>query len=100
LAYSYPGNVRELENLLERAVTLCSGGRIGQRDLSLRSTPQPDIDDSPRGATGLSTQIESVERQAIMEALEKSRYNKTAAAKRLGLTFRQLRYRIKKLGIE
>lgn len=100
LAYSYPGNVRELENLLERAVTLCSGGRIRQRDLSLRSTPQPDIDDSPRGATGLSTQIESVERQAIMEALEKSRYNKTAAAKRLGLTFRQLRYRIKKLGIE
>src|SRR5690606_19259027 len=100
LNYSYPGNVRELENLLERAVTLCSDGKIRERDLSLRSSPGQDDERSPVGATDLGNQIESVQRQAIVEALERARYNKTAAAKLLGLTFRQLRYRIKKLGIE
>ena len=100
LNYAYPGNVRELENLLERAVTLCSDGKIRERDLSLRSSPGQDDERSPLGATDLGNQIESVQRQAIVEALERARYNKTAAAKLLGLTFRQLRYRIKKLGIE
>ncbi|HEX5764416.1 MAG TPA: sigma-54 dependent transcriptional regulator [Woeseiaceae bacterium] len=100
LNYSYPGNVRELENLLERAVTLCSDGRIRESDLSLRRSSAPDSDHPPVGATNLGNQIESVQRQAIVEALERARYNKTAAAKLLGLTFRQLRYRIKKLGIE
>jgi len=100
LNYPYPGNVRELENLLERAVTLCSDGKIRERDLSLRNSSTAENDDSPSGPTDLSNQIESVQRQAIVEALEKARYNKTAAAKLLGLTFRQLRYRIKKLGIE
>jgi len=100
LNYSYPGNVRELENLLERAVTLCSGGKIRERDLSLRTPSAREDDDSPAGATDLGNQIESVQRNAIEEALKKARYNKTAAAKLLGLTFRQLRYRIKKLGIE
>jgi two-component system response regulator PilR (NtrC family) len=100
LSYSYPGNVRELENLLERAVTLCSGGKIRERDLSLRSSSATDNGHSPAGMTDLGNQIESVQRQAIVEALEKARYNKTAAARLLGLTFRQLRYRIKKLGIE
>jgi len=100
LNYSYPGNVRELENLLERAVTLCSGGKIRETDLSLRSPASKDDGHTPAGATDLGNQIESVQRQAIVEALEKARYNKTAAAKLLGLTFRQLRYRIKKLGIE
>jgi two-component system response regulator PilR (NtrC family) len=100
LTYSYPGNVRELENMLERAVTLCSGGKIRERDLSLRTPSTRENDDSPAGATDLGNQIESVQRQAIVEALQKARYNKTAAARLLGLTFRQLRYRIKKLGIE
>jgi two-component system response regulator PilR (NtrC family) len=100
LNYSYPGNVRELENLLERAVTLCSGGKIRERDLSLRRSAAGDDGPLPDGPTDLGNQIESVQRQAIVEALEKARYNKTAAAKLLGLTFRQLRYRIKKLGIE
>jgi two-component system response regulator PilR (NtrC family) len=100
LTYSYPGNVRELENMLERAVTLCSGGKIRERDLSLRTPSTRENDDSPAGATDLGNQIESVQRQAIIEALQKARYNKTAAARLLGLTFRQLRYRIKKLGIE
>jgi two-component system response regulator PilR (NtrC family) len=100
LTYSYPGNVRELENMLERAVTLCSGGKIRERDLSLRTPSTPENGDSASGATDLGNQIESVQRQAIVEALQKARYNKTAAARLLGLTFRQLRYRIKKLGIE
>ncbi|MGH8166355.1 MAG: sigma-54 interaction domain-containing protein, partial [Woeseiaceae bacterium] len=101
LDYHYPGNVRELENLLERAVTLCVAGKIRERDLNLRS-PTATEDDrfEVGGTTHLGSQIESVQRQAIVEALERSRYNKTAAAKLLGLTFRQLRYRIKKLGIE
>jgi two-component system response regulator PilR (NtrC family) len=99
LGYNFPGNVRELENMLERAVTLCSGGTISAGDLHMR-------DASDTGtvravvAGRLGDQVEDVQRQAIVEALEKTRYNKTAAAKLLGLSFRQLRYRIKKLGIE
>lgn len=98
--YSFPGNVRELENVLERAVTLCSSGKIRDADLNLR--PAAATEDSPVAftATDLGNQVEDVQRQAIMEALEKTRFNKTAAAKLLGLSFRQLRYRIKKLGIE
>ena len=99
LAYDFPGNVRELENLLERAVTLCPTGPIGEADLSLQPSQHEPAVPAPR-ATDLGGQIEDVERQAIIEALEKTRYNKTAAAKLLGLSFRQLRYRIKKLGID
>jgi two-component system response regulator PilR (NtrC family) len=101
LDYAFPGNVRELENLLERAVTLCSSGVISVGDLNLR-TSSPSEGDSPKDftSTDLGNQVEDVQRQAIMDALEKTRHNKTAAAKLLGLSFRQLRYRIKKLGIE
>jgi len=98
--YSFPGNVRELENMLERAVTLCSSGTIYETDLNLRAATSTE--DSPANftSTDLDNQVEDVQRQAIVEALEKTRYNKTAAARILGLSFRQLRYRIKKLGIE
>ncbi len=97
--YPFPGNVRELENMLERAVTLCTSGRIGEGDLNLR--PASDDTSPPLPATGnLGSQVEDVQRQAIVQALEKTRYNKTAAAKLLGLSLRQLRYRIDKLGIE
>lgn len=98
--YPFPGNVRELENLLERAVTLSTSGRIRESDLSLQTARTGTAAPSPVGPTALGDQIEDVQRQAIIEALEKTRYNKTAAAKLLGLSFRQLRYRIKKLGIE
>jgi len=98
LEHPFPGNVRELENMLERAVTLCPAGSIGAADLSIRGEDRPP---RPSAAvTDLSDQIVDVQKQAILEALEQTRYNKTQAAKRLGLTFRQLRYRIKKLGIE
>ena len=99
LRYPFPGNVRELQNMLERAVTLSGGGIIAEHDLAFRQT---DAVPSVSGTSGqdLGNQIDEVQRQAIVDALEKTRYNKTAAAELLGLSFRQLRYRIKKLGIE
>ena len=102
--YSYPGNVRELENVLERALTLCLGGLITAEHIKLRATarPQPSaaahLGHTAPGALG--DHLEDIERSAIVQALEKTRYNKTAAAKLLGMSFRALRYRIKKLGIE
>ena len=99
LRYAFPGNVRELENMLERAVTLCTGGAIAADDLHMRRTGDAS-GTQPALAGKLGEQVEDVQRQAIVEALEKTRYNKTAAAELLGLSFRQLRYRIKKLGIE
>jgi two-component system response regulator PilR (NtrC family) len=103
LSYSYPGNVRELENILERAVTLCSGPRIEPGDIQLRQVTGgidlPEVVDE-MAADGLEGQLEHIEREAIIKALEQARYNKTKAAELLGMSFRQLRYRVKKLGIE
>ena len=99
-AYHFPGNVRELENMLERAVTLCASGTISDSDLAVRIGSLPETGSATATTTGLGDQVEDVQRQAIVEALQQTRYNKTVAAKLLGLTFRQLRYRIKKLGIE
>ena len=104
-AYPFPGNVRELENVLERALTLCMDGRITAEHIKLRSAarpspsdPQPPVVEEGGGALG--DKLEDMERDAIIKALEKTRYNKTAAAKLLGMSFRALRYRVKKLGIE
>jgi two-component system response regulator PilR (NtrC family) len=101
--YHYPGNVRELENILERAATLCSNGLIEPADLQLRPkavSPEIPLPNAvPRGEK-LGDALEDIERDAIVRALEQTRYNKTKAAQLLGMTFRSLRYRIKKLGIE
>jgi two-component system response regulator PilR (NtrC family) len=100
-SYGFPGNVRELENILERAITLTTTGEITAADIQLRS---PTVAAPP--TTGfaalppLGDHLEEIEREAIVKALEQTRYNKTAAAKVLGMSFRALRYRIKKLGIE
>jgi two-component system, NtrC family, response regulator PilR len=103
--YPFPGNVRELENVLERALTLSTGGMITPEHVRLRGAARPAALEQPvaplrDGSTALGSQLESIEREAIVKALEKTRYNKTAAAKLLGMSFRALRYRIKKLGIE
>ena len=102
MAYSYPGNVRELENILERAVTLCSDGRIKPEDIQLKRVAGFEMPEANEDLTaeGLEGQLEHIEREAIVKALEQTRYNKTKAAELLGMTFRQLRYRVKKLGIE
>ena len=123
--YDFPGNVRELENVLERAFTLCENATIEATDLHLGSSileetrpPQASsatgekIEDagSPPATTPLATVLapgqsleeflEEIERKLIVTALEATRWNKTAAAKELGITFRALRYRLKKLDLE
>lgn len=99
--YAFPGNVRELENILERAITLSISGEISAADIQLRPTPGAPLSNSITGSgEALGDHLEEIERDAILKALEQTRYNKTAAAKVLGMTFRALRYRIKKLGIE
>ncbi len=100
-SYAFPGNVRELENILERAITMCSSGQLSAADIQLRATPSaPPSAAAPAAPGGLGDHLEDIERDAIVKALEQVRYNKTAAAKVLGMSFRALRYRIKKLGIE
>jgi len=102
-AYGFPGNVRELENTLERALALCENQRITAADLNLAPT-LPAAGSGSDAATGskypLQDYLDQMERAAIHEALEQTRYNKTAAARVLGVTFRSLRYRLERLGIE
>jgi two-component system response regulator PilR (NtrC family) len=101
--YPFPGNVRELENILERAVALCEGDRIREDDLQLPSV-DPELSAAatplPEGDMSLESYMDEVEKKAIITALEKTRWNKTAAAKVLGITFRALRYRLKRLGLD
>jgi two-component system response regulator PilR (NtrC family) len=98
-AYSFPGNVRELENILERATALCNDDRIVLDDLQL--APATAVNDSVgRDGETLDDYLNRVEKQAILDALAKTAFNRTAAARLLGVTFRSLRYRIERLGIE
>jgi two-component system response regulator PilR (NtrC family) len=100
--YPFPGNVRELENILERGLSLAGDPQhITAEDLHL--TPVADETDAalPAGDKWpLQDYLDRVERSAINEALEKTRYNRTAAAKLLGITFRAMRYRMERLGIK
>lgn len=97
--YPFPGNVRELENILERATALCSGEVIEAADLHLE--PEEMCGESlGRGSETLDDYLGRLERQAILEALQKTDGNRTAAARLLGVTFRSMRYRLERLGIE
>ncbi len=106
--YDFPGNVRELENILERAMTMCDGTEITAEDLHLPDSDLRDPLDSADGtATSSLSESESleeylarVEESAIRDALDRTQQNKTAAAKLLGITFRALRYKLEKLGID
>lgn len=117
LHYNFPGNVRELENILQRAATLCENNTIQVSNLEFISAPNsiaeagpgPAIDsailDTDDGVEigddfSLEKHLESIEIGAIEKALEETRWNKTAAAKKLGMSFRSLRYRLKKLGLD
>jgi len=99
--YSFPGNVRELENIIERAVAMCSGGVIEEQDLLLVPVEHGRPDNVPLGSKyPLTDYLDEVERQALLEALQQTGFNRTAAARLLGLTFRTMRYRMERLGIK
>jgi two-component system response regulator PilR (NtrC family) len=105
--YSFPGNVRELENILERAFAMCEDDTISEEDLNLNDSsnasisPLPNISvaSRPEGVS-LEDYLMDIERNVVEQALEETRWNRTAAAKKLGITFRALRYRLKKLGLD
>ena len=123
--YHFPGNVRELANVLERAVALCENAIIMPDDLQLTLTvpteeqftkpvfdskhkssePEGPINKAsgpalPEDEESLDSYLENIEKSVIVDALEATRWNKTAAARKLGITFRALRYKLKKLGLE
>ncbi|MFZ5524862.1 MAG: sigma-54-dependent transcriptional regulator [Pseudomonadota bacterium] len=99
--YSFPGNVRELENIIERAVAMCTGSMIEVQDLLLVPVEHSQPDNASLGSKyPLTKYLDEVERQALLEALQQTGFNRTAAARMLGLTFRTMRYRMERLGIK
>jgi len=99
--YPFPGNVRELENILERSLALAGGSEISLADLHLAPLAERDTSPAPQETSkgALQENLDRVEKQAILDALQKTRFNRTAAAKLLGVTFRSLRYRMERLGL-
>jgi two-component system response regulator PilR (NtrC family) len=100
LDYPFPGNVRELENIIHRAIALCDGDTISADILQLPGVTNTSIKDKNHDDAALDSFLAQQEKEKILEALEQTHWNKTAAAKMLGLSFRALRYRLEKLGID
>jgi two-component system response regulator PilR (NtrC family) len=100
LGYGFPGNARELENVLERAIALSGSAEIQPDDLQLAPPAAVEEPRAPNAKWPLQEYLDRLEREAILEALDKTRFNRTAAAKLLGITFRALRYRMERLGIQ
>jgi two-component system response regulator PilR (NtrC family) len=100
--YDFPGNVRELENTLERSTALCEDNTIRVEDLGLagKMRKQPGETETDVSALGLEAYLAEAERKVIVQALENTRWNRTAAARALGISFRALRYRLEKLGLD
>ncbi len=100
--YDYPGNIRELENIVERAFTLCEGDTIRADDI-VAAPPLPDDGDSDSYQPGIDLPLDDhlaqIERQALEDAIRRTGGNKTEAASLLGMTFRSLRYKLKKYGL-
>jgi two-component system response regulator PilR (NtrC family) len=100
LGYDFPGNVRELENILERASTLCEKNLIAPEDLKLVSTGIHSLTKvSQTPMNSLDDHLDEIEKDMLIDALEKTQWNKTEAARKLGISFRSIRYRLKKLGL-
>ncbi|MCG6876871.1 MAG: sigma-54 dependent transcriptional regulator [Betaproteobacteria bacterium] len=97
--YDFPGNTRELENILERAIALSATDEIQADDLQLAPPSFAQEPPGPNSKWPLQDYLDRIEREAILEALDQTRFNRTAAAKLLGITFRALRYRMERLGI-
>ncbi|WP_444940071.1 sigma-54-dependent transcriptional regulator [Microbulbifer sp. ZKSA004] len=115
--FHFPGNVRQLENILERALTLCENGEIKALDLKLDQNTSPvkeftdptqlptppipsqELFDSSQHQT-IDEFLQEIEKEVIESTLSKTKWNRTAAAEQLGISFRSLRYRLKKLGLE
>ncbi len=101
--HNYTGNVRELINILQRAITMCENNTIGVEDLMLEQVAIKETDQSVVERDDdqtLDTYIEDIERKMLEDALEKTRYNKTRAAELLGISFRSFRYKLKKFDID